>query len=85
MSADDVKLFVLHQANRRIIEAVAKRLDQPMDKLPMNLQECGIISAASVPVLLDKIGKEGLLHAGDKIVLAGFGAGLTWSACVIEC
>ena len=85
VSADDVKLFVLHQANRRIIEAVAKRLDQPMDKFPMNLQECGSISAASVPVLLDKIGKEGLLHAGDKIVLAGFGAGLTWSACVIEC
>jgi 3-oxoacyl-[acyl-carrier-protein] synthase-3 len=82
--ADEVKYFLLHQANLRIIESVAKRLGQPMEKFPTNLQECGNISAASVPVLLDKVRKEGLIHAGDKIVLAGFGAGLTWGACVIE-
>ena len=82
--ADDVKLYLLHQANRRIIEAVAKRLGQSLDKFPMNLQECGNISAASVPILLDKVCKDGMLQAGDKIVLAGFGAGLTWGACVLE-
>ena len=82
--ADDVKLYLLHQANRRIIEAVAKRLGQSLDKFPMNLQECGNISAASVPILLDKVCREGMLQAGDKIVLAGFGAGLTWGACVLE-
>jgi 3-oxoacyl-[acyl-carrier-protein] synthase-3 len=82
--ADEVKYFLLHQANLRIIESVAKRLGQPMEKFPTNLQECGNVSAASVPVLLDKVRKEGLIHAGDKIVLAGFGAGLTWGACVIE-
>ena len=82
--ADDVKLYLLHQANRRIIEAVAKRLGQPLDKFPMNLQECGNISAASVPILLDKVCRDGMLQAGDKIVLAGFGAGLTWGACVLE-
>ena len=82
--ADDVKLYLLHQANRRIIEAVAKRLGQPLDKFPMNLQECGNISAASVPILLDKVCREGMLQVGDKIVLAGFGAGLTWGACVLE-
>ena len=82
--ADDVKLYLLHQANRRIIEAVAKRLGQPLDKFPMNLQECGNISAASVPILLDKVCRDGMLQVGDKIVLAGFGAGLTWAACVLE-
>ena len=75
--ADDVKLYLLHQANRRIIEAVAKRLGQSLDKFPMNLQECGNISAASVPILLDKVCRDGMLQVGDKIVLAGFGAGLT--------
>lgn len=84
LSADDIDCFVLHQANIRIIESVAKRLKQPMDKFPTNLQECGNISAASVPILLDKICKEGKINRGDKIVMAGFGAGLTWGACVIE-
>lgn len=82
--ADDVKLYLLHQANRRIIEAVAKRLGRSLDKFPMNLQECGNISAASVPILLDKVCRDGMLQVGDKIVLAGFGAGLTWGACVLE-
>lgn len=82
--ADEVKYYILHQANRRIIEAVAKRLGQSLDKFPMNLQDCGNISAASVPVLLDSVYRDGMLQAGDKIVLAGFGAGLTWGACVLE-
>ncbi len=83
LKAEDVKLFVLHQANYRIIEAVAKRLNQPMEKFPTCLQECGNISAASVPILLDKINQDGKLKKGDTIVLAGFGAGLTWGACVL--
>lgn len=83
LTADDISLFILHQANLRIIESVAKRLKQPMDKFPTNLEECGNISAASVPILLDKVCKEGRIKPGDKIVLAGFGAGLTWGACVI--
>lgn len=84
VQVDDVKFFLLHQANMRIIESVAKRLGQPREKFPTNLQECGNISAASVPVLLDQVYKDGMIHKGDKIVLAGFGAGLTWGACVIE-
>ena len=84
ITADDVSLYLLHQANLRIIESVAKRLHQPMDKFPTNLEECGNISAASVPILLDKVRKDGMIGKGDKIVLAGFGAGLTWGACVIE-
>lgn len=84
VTAGEVKYFVLHQANIRIIEAVAKRLGQPIEKFPTNLQKCGNISAGSVPILLDMIHKEGMLTEGDKIVLAGFGAGLTWGAALLS-
>lgn len=80
---EDISLFLLHQANLRIIESVAKRLGQPMEKFPTNLQECGNISAASVPILLDSVHRHGMIKEGDKIVLAGFGAGLTWGATVL--
>ena len=83
-SADDVDVYVLHQANIRIIESVAKRLKQPMDKFPTNLQQCGNISAASVPDLIDNFNNHGMMRKGMKIVLAGFGAGLTWGATVIN-
>lgn len=83
-SADDVDYYILHQANIRIIESVAKRLKQPMDKFPTNLQQCGNISAASVPILLDKVRKDGIIKNKEKIILSGFGAGLTWGACAIE-
>ena len=84
VSEDEVSIYLLHQANLRIIESVAKRLHQPMEKFPTNLEECGNVSAASVPILLDKVRKDGMIGKGDKIVLAGFGTGLTWGACVIE-
>ena len=84
VAADEVSYYILHQANLRIIESVAKRLNQPMEKFPTNIQDCGNISAASVPILLDKVCKDGMIKAGDKIVLAGFGAGLTWGACVLS-
>lgn len=75
---------MLHQANLRIIESVAKKLGQPMEKFPTNLQKCGNISAGSVPILLDDVNRGKMLQRGDKIVLAGFGAGLTWGAAVLE-
>ncbi len=81
---EDVSLFLLHQANQRIIEAVAKRLKQPMEKFPVCLEECGNISAASVPILLDHVNRQGRLKKGDQIVLAGFGAGLTWGAAAFN-
>lgn len=82
-SMDEIDLFILHQANYRIIESVAKRLKQPMEKFPTNLQECGNVSAASVPILLDNVNNHGMISTGKKIVLAGFGAGLTWGATVL--
>lgn len=84
VSPDEVKYFVLHQANIRIIESVVKKLAQPMEKFPTNLQRRGNISAGSVPILLDEINKKGMLKKGDKIVLAGFGAGLTWGAALLN-
>lgn len=84
LTVSDIDLFVLHQANIRIIESVAKRLKVPMEKFPTNLQDCGNISAGSVPILLDKINREGKIKKGDKIVLAGFGGGLTWGAAVLD-
>ena len=83
MDVEEVDLFLLHQANIRIIEAVAHRLKQPMEKFPINLTEVGNISAASIPILLDITRKNGKIKSGDKIVLAGFGAGLTWGTCVL--
>ncbi len=83
LSMEEIDYFLLHQANYRIIEAAAKRLKQPMEKFPTNLQECGNISAASVPILLDNVNSAGTIKKGDKIVLAGFGAGLTWGAAVL--
>ena len=83
-SMDEIKYFVLHQANYRICEAVAKRLKQPLEKVPMNIDRFGNTSGATVPILLDELNREGKLERGDKIVLAGFGGGLTWGAVLLE-
>ena len=83
LAVPDIDLFVLHQANARIIDAVAKRLHADRDKFPTNLERVGNMSSASIPVLLDELNRQGKLHRGDRIVLAGFGAGLTIGACVM--
>lgn len=80
----DIDWFLLHQANRRIVESVAKRLGEPVDKFPMNIQEYGNTSSASIPILLDEINRKGMLKPGQKLVMAGFGAGLTWGASILE-
>lgn len=81
---DEIKYFVLHQANYRIFESIAKRLKIPMEKFPANLERFGNTSGATIPILLDEMNREGKLERGDKIVLAGFGAGLTWGATLLE-
>lgn len=80
----EVDYYIVHQANRRIVEAVAKRLGEPIEKFPMNLQEYGNTSSASIPILLDELNREGRLQKGQRLVLAGFGAGLTWGANIID-
>ena len=84
LKAEEIKYFVLHQANVRIIQSVAKRLHVPEEKFPIGLDHCGNMSAASVPVLLDEISRKGMLEKGDRIVLSGFGGGLSWGSVVME-
>jgi len=80
----EIKYFILHQANFRIVEAAARRLKQPMEKFPIDMDRYGNTSSASVPLLLDELNRAGKLQRGDKLVLAGFGAGLTWGAAYME-
>ena len=81
---EEIRYYILHQANSRIIQSVAKRLKEPEEKFPMNLSLYGNTSAASIPILLDEMNRNGMLNRGDKLVLSGFGAGLTWGAVLLE-
>lgn len=81
---EEIRYYILHQANSRIIQSVAKRLKEPEEKFPMNLSLYGNTSAASIPILLDEMNRNGMLNQGDKLVLSGFGAGLTWGAVLLE-
>lgn len=83
-TTEDITYYVLHQANIRIIQSVAKRLKVDESKFPISLDHCGNISAGSVPILLDEMNRQGLLKRGDKIVMSGFGAGLTWGTALLE-
>lgn len=80
----DIKYYVLHQANMRIIEAIANWLKLDMSHFPTNVERCGNTSSASVPLLLDELARDGKLQKGDKILMSAFGAGFTTGACIIE-
>lgn len=80
---DEIDWYILHQANSRIIQSVAKRLKVPEERFPMNMESYGNTSAASIPILLDEMNQKGMLKKGQKLMLSGFGAGLTWGAAQI--
>ena len=99
VQTQDVKYYILHQANIRIIESVAKRLEinasesgkaqneyikTVMEKFPSNLEKYGNTSSASIPILLDELNRENKLHPGDLLVFAGFGAGLSWGSMLVR-
>jgi len=84
LTKEDVDLLIPHQANIRIVDNAVKRLGISPDKVVVNLDKYGNMSAASIPVALDEVLKEGRLAEGDIIVMVGFGAGLTWGACVLK-
>jgi len=81
---DEVSLVIPHQANLRIITALAERLKVPMSKVMVNLDRYGNTSAASVPVALDEARREGRIRRGDIVLLNAFGAGFAWGAAVIR-
>jgi 3-oxoacyl-[acyl-carrier-protein] synthase-3 len=84
VTADDIDYFVCHQANMRIIEAVARKCKQPMEKFFINLDEYGNTSSASIAIGLSEMSEKGLLKPGMKIICVGFGAGLTWGGAYLE-
>jgi 3-oxoacyl-[acyl-carrier-protein] synthase-3 len=84
LTVDDVHLFVPHQANDRILQAAAKGLGVPQERLFSNLARYGNTSSASIPIALCEAIEQGLVERDDVIVCVGFGAGLTWAACVIR-
>ena len=84
LSLDDIKYIVPHQANLRIVEVVAKKLEVDLDKFYLNLQDYGNTSAASIPIALAEMSKKGILKKDDKIIITGFGAGLTWASMLIK-
>ena len=84
LSSADIRLMVPHQANLRIIKAVAEKLSIPMDRVYTNIQKYGNTSSATVPIALDEANREGLIKAGDYVLLVTFGAGLTWGASVVK-
>ena len=84
ISLEQVALVVPHQANLRIIEAMAKRLDLPMERIFVNLDRYGNTSAASVPIALAEAADQGRLQPGDYVLLTAFGGGLTWASAVVR-
>lgn len=84
MTADDIDRFVFHQANKRIVDLAARRLRLDAAKCAGNIDHMGNTSAASVPVLLDELVRTGALGSGSRVLMAGFGAGLTWAGCMAQ-
>jgi 3-oxoacyl-[acyl-carrier-protein] synthase-3 len=84
VAVESIDCFLLHQANVRIISSVAKRLGVDMEKMPVNLNSYGNTSAASIPILLDEVLRSGTIRAGSRVILSGFGGGLTWGTVYME-
>ena len=84
VQVSEVSLVIPHQANRRIIVALAERLGIPMERVMVNLEKYGNTSAASIPVALDEAKRQGRIKPGDIVLLNAFGAGFAWGAAVIK-
>ena len=80
----DIDWFVPHQANMRIIQAVAKTMEVPMDRVVTNIETTGNTTAASIPLALHDAVSDGRIQPGDNVLFGSFGAGLTWAAAVIR-
>jgi 3-oxoacyl-[acyl-carrier-protein] synthase-3 len=84
LTMKDVSLVIPHQANLRIIEAVAKRLEVPMEKFYVNIQDYGNTGSASVALALWEARKKGKVKRGDLVLLTAFGAGFHWAAVLLQ-
>ena len=79
-----LSLLIPHQANLRIIQATARRLNLPDEKVFLNIEKYGNTSAASIPIALDEAVRAGRVHNGEYILLEAFGAGLTWASALLK-
>lgn len=84
LTASDIDLYIPHQANRRIIEAVGSRLGLRPEQVYVNIDRIGNTSSASIPIALDEVVRAGRVHRGDTVLFAAFGAGLTWGAALLR-
>ncbi|GHV12411.1 3-oxoacyl-[acyl-carrier-protein] synthase 3 [Clostridia bacterium] len=84
ITVSDADFIVAHQANKRILDAVINKYNIDPAKLPMTISKYGNTSSSSVPIALDEIAHDGTLKRGDKVILTGFGAGLTYGAAVVD-
>jgi len=84
ISVDDIALVIPHQVNTRILDAAAKKISLPREKMYINIDRYGNTSAASIPIALDEANREGRLSPGDILILVAFGGGLTWASAVIR-
>jgi 3-oxoacyl-[acyl-carrier-protein] synthase-3 len=84
VSMEDIDLWVPHQANFRIIDAAARRIGLPLDRVAINIDEYGNTSSASIPIALEEAVRKGRVKSGDHVLLAGFGSGLTWGATLMK-
>ena len=84
LTVDDIALCVPHQANRRIITAMADRVGLPMERVYVNVDRHGNTSSATIPIALAEAEADGRLKPGDRVLFAAFGGGLSWSAMVVE-
>ena len=83
ISPDQIDYYILHQANKRIIDSIRTKLRQPEEKFPVNINKYGNLSSVSVPLLLSEMLEEGKIKKGDKLFISAFGAGLTAGSCVM--
>jgi len=83
LGRDDIDCFVFHQANLRILEAVAKRMGLPRERVITTLERYGNTSSASLPITLNHALEQGAIRPGSRVLLATFGGGITWGACVL--
>lgn len=83
-TGDDVKIFIPHQANKRIIDAAARRCKIPQDRVLININKYGNTTAATIPIGIDEVANDGTLQNGDLVLTASFGAGFTWGSMIIR-
>lgn len=81
---EDIKYYILHQANARMMDLISKKMNIDIEKFYKNIERYGNTSAGSIPIALDEMNQKGMLQKGDLLILVGFGGGLTWGSALLQ-